>query len=125
MAVGFHVEIDDEGRFWVHAESGVVGQASCLVEHIQVAEGELLVNLLVDCNDAGGVAVLVVADGHCAWADVALNGEVDCTLLCLNLDCLWKGVELFADLGEFSGRNFNGWSIFGVWDSEVFGIESD
>ena len=58
--------VDDEGRFWVHAESGVVGQASCLVEHIQVAEGELLVNLLVDCDDAGGITVLVVADGHCA-----------------------------------------------------------
>ena len=61
------LELDDEGLFLMQAEAGEVGNRGRLVEHVQVAQGELLLHWLLNLEQGCVLALLraiVVAQLH-------------------------------------------------------------
>lgn len=52
------LELHDEGLFLVKAKAGKVADGSGLVEHVEVAESELLRHRLFDLEDSSVLALL-------------------------------------------------------------------
>jgi hypothetical protein len=102
-------------------------QRGSLVEHVEVADSELLVHTLGDFEFSVifGCSRLMVSKFDGARSSFALNSELNKLGRGNNSEGFIKRVELFADLGELSRVYSDNWAVFSLGDSEVFLVERD
>jgi hypothetical protein len=111
----------------VEAQAGVGGEGSGLVKHVQVADGELLVDAFRYFERQVLLFVGAVVVGHLdgAGSSLGLNTELDKLLGGLDGEGLVEGVEFLADLGELAGVDGHDGGVLGVGDGEVLLVEGD
>ena len=88
----------------MEGESGLGGQASSLVEEVEVVQCELLLNSL--CDFDGGLVLLSLAiffsQLYETGSGLSFNLKHDRVFGGLDCDGLTEGLELLADFGELS-----------------------
>lgn len=90
----------------MEAETSEIADRSSLVEHVEVAESELLRDRLLNFQDSGVLALLgavVLTKFDRARADLTFDCESDRVGCGGDLDSLTKSEELFANLGVLVG----------------------
>ena len=97
--------LNHEWLLLVQAQARVLRQRRRLVEHVKVANGELLLNGVSHLYSRLFVTAgtLVGAKADRARARLRLNSKCHCIGVSLDSQCLAKRVELLADLGELAG----------------------
>jgi hypothetical protein len=111
----------------VQAQAGVGGEGCSLVKHVQVADGELLVDALGYFERQVLLFVGAVVVGHLdrARSSFGLDAELNKLLGGLDGEGLIEGVEFLADLGELTGVDGHDGAVLGVGDREVLLVEGD
>ena len=111
----------------MEAQTSEVADARGLVEHVEVAEGKLLGDRLLDLEDRGVLALLavVLAELDGARADLALDRESHRIGSGGDLHGLAEREELLADLGVLAGVDGDHRLVLGLGDGQVLAVNSD
>lgn len=121
------LELDDEGLLLVEAQAGEARDGGGFVEHVEVAEGELLGDRLSDLESGllSLLVALVLAELDRTRTDLALDGEHHIVRAGGDLHGLAQREELLADLGVLVGIDGDDGLVLGLGDSEVLAIDGD
>ena len=113
------LELNDEGLLLMEAQPCKVRDGCCLVEHVQVAESELLAHWLLHLKESLIlllVPTVVVTKFDWTWADFSLDREDHEVSAGCHLYCLTEGEELLADLRVLIGVDSHDWLVLCLWD---------
>ena len=111
----------------MHQKAGVRGERRGLVEHIEVADSELLLNGVSNLDGSSSLTILSVgtANADRSGTSLGLNSERNMVGSGRDGQSLVEGIKLLADFGEFSRVDRDNRAVLGLGDVEVLGIERD
>jgi len=121
------LELHDQALFLMKTETSEARYGGCFVEHVEVAEGELLGNRLLNLQNSAVLSLLavVLAELDRARADLTLNCEGNRVGGCGDLHSLTEGKELFADLSVLVGVDGDHGLILSLGDGQMLAVDGD
>jgi hypothetical protein len=112
----------------VEAETSEVADRSSFVEHVEVAESELLRDRLLNFEDSGVLTLLgavVLTELYRPRTDLTLDCESDRVRGSGDLDCLTQSEELLANLGVLVRVDGDHRLVLGLRDSQMLAVNGD
>lgn len=110
--------LNHQGLLIMQAQTCEGRKRCCLIEHIEIPDGELLSHGLSNFQSSAliGGTRLVVSKLDAAWSRLWLDRESDKLGTCWNGKSLVEWVELFANLSKLTRVNRNKWAVLSFWD---------